>query len=99
MTTLIALLVQGESSVVDRLIVSPAFTSTARLQLRAWLAGLGALQPEVVLLSAHGRALDARDALTLLLWLLRALGHMLARSAALWSACISDVFMRKNCRC
>jgi hypothetical protein len=90
------LLVQGESSFVDGMLVSPAFTSTERLQLRAWLAGLGALQPEVVLLSAHWLALDASDALKLLLWLLRALGHMLARSAALWSACILDVVMRMN---
>jgi hypothetical protein len=91
--TLIALLVQSVSSFVDGMHGSPAFTSTARLQLRAWLAVLGAVQPEVVLLSAHGRALDARDALKLLLWLLRALGHMLAPSTALWSACIIDVVM------
>jgi len=54
------------------------------------------LQPDVVLLSAHGRALDARDALTLLLRSQRALGHMLARSAALWSACMFDVWCWKQ---
>jgi hypothetical protein len=95
-TTLTASLLPCREAYVDKMSAAPAFTTTARLQLRGWLAGLGALQPDVVLLSAHGRALDATDALKLLLWPRRALGHTLARSAALWSACMFDVWCGKQ---
>jgi hypothetical protein len=91
-TTLTAFAAKTKGDFVDKTNNIPAFTTTARLQLRVWLAGLGALQPGVALLRADGRALDATDALTLLLRPKRALGHMLACSAALWSACMFDMW-------